>query len=216
MRKTFIAAAITIALASITDAKVFDLFNSQTIYWENDNFGIGRKSDRFYTNGVKVTMGLTPSEWPSLSARAQTFRIDFCKKTPLCSPNQPVESLSVVFGQNFYTPQDITIPTPQPNDRPWAGWLYTGLALAIVDAPQKVQNTFEVQLGILGPGAGAGATQTYIHKDLGFSNHIPAGWHNQLKNEPTLNVIYKHARRYGNNTRDIVPEGGVALGTVQT
>src|SRR5215208_7140763 len=177
MRRNIIAAALFIAIGSIANAEVFDLFNSQTIYWENDNFGIGRKSDRFYTNGVKVTMGLAPEEWPSLSARAQRYRIAFCKHTPtpICSEDQPVESLILTLGQNFYTPTSITTVTPQPNDRPWAGWLYIGLAEAIVNAPQTVSNTFEVQVGILGPGAGAGATQKFIHKDLGFSRNIPAG-----------------------------------------
>jgi lipid A 3-O-deacylase len=190
-------------------------FDAETIYWENDNFGIGRKSDRFYTNGAKVTVLLADVDnWSSILKRAKKLRIAFCKH--FCSPDQQLESVNFVFGQNFYTPQTITIAAPQPDDHPWAGWLYTGMSETIVDEGQKIQHYMEAQIGILGPGAGAQATQKYIHNDLHFSNHDPQGWHNQLKNEPTLNVLYRQSRRYGNDTRDIVPEAGGMLGTVQT
>lgn len=187
MRKLFwIAALLLFASAAAAED---GLFNGQTLYWENDNFGIGKKSDRFYTNGVKVTWLLTDT--PSW---ALTFRRSFCK-TGLCGGNQNFEGVNVLLGHNFWTPEHITVATPQPNDRPWAGWFYTGVSESIVDNKEKILNSFEVQVGILGQGAGAGAVQRFIHNDLGFSDNDPKGWPNQLENRPTLGVMYRRRCR---------------------
>src|SRR5262249_26837188 len=102
-------------------------------------------------------------------------------------------------------------------DRPWYGSLYGGIGETITDVKLTTQHQIELQVGILGPGAGAQATQQYIHDDLHFSNHHPAGWHNQQrKNEPTIGLLYQQSRRYGSDSLDIVPEFGGMLGTVQT
>jgi lipid A 3-O-deacylase len=212
MRKLFIAVAFLSTLA--LDIRAGDPLNGGTLYWENDAFGVGRKSDRFYTQGAKVTVLLSDDvEW--WKTPADKFKRTFCKSR-LCGKNENDASVSIVVGQNFYTPEDILIAAPQPLDRPWAGWLYTGLSEALVDSRQKIQNYFEVQVGVLGPGAGAQRTQKYIHNDLHFSDRDPQGWDNQLKNEPTLNLLYQYSHRFGNNTRDLVPQGGVMVGTLQS
>lgn len=211
MRKLLATTTLLIALATVAQA-ASDWFNAETIYWENDNFGIGRKTDRFYTNGVRLSLLLSDDHTPR---QASEFRRWFCGHG-WCGTNQQIESASLLFGQNFYTPENITIAAPQPNDRPWAGWLYAGVGETISDVDQRTQHEFELQLGILGPGAGAGATQKFVHNRLHFSNNHPEGWPNQLKNEPTLNLMYCQSRRYGNDTFDAVPEFGGMLGTVQT
>src|SRR4051794_25644283 len=40
------------------------------------------------------------------------------------------QQLGWIFGQNIYTPQHIESPTRQPGDRPFGGWLYTGVSVA--------------------------------------------------------------------------------------
>ncbi len=133
---------------------------------------------------------------------------------------QPIGAVNVVFGQNFYTPQHITIAAPQLLDRPWAGILYVGLSEAVTDADQKMQHLLELDLGVLGQGAGAQATQKFVHNNLGFSNNDPQGWPNQLRNEPVLTLRYQQMRRYPLTSRedllDVVPEFGGQLGSPQT
>jgi hypothetical protein len=212
MLKKMALTALLLIVSTTTFAS--DVLNSETLYWENDSFGLGRRSDRFYTNGARITVGLNDrADKPH--ALGSSLRRRFCR-SGLCGDSQPLESLSLTFGQNFYTPERITLAAPQPDDRPWAGWLYGGVSENIVDAKERILNSFEVQVGILGPGAGAQATQKYIHNDLGFSDNDPQGWHNQLKNEPTLDVMWQHSRRFGSETLDIVPKGGVMLGSPQT
>lgn len=184
--------------------------NSSTVQWENDNFGIGRKSDRFYTNGARVSVTL--DEPPEL---ARDFRAWFCNRG-WCGDQQHVESVNVMIGQNFYTPEIITIAAPQPADRPWAGHLYAAVAESITRADERLQHTFELHLGVLGQGAGAQATQKFVHNDLGFSRNDPQGWRNQLENEPTIGVLYRQSRRWGGESLDVVPEFGAMLGTFQT
>lgn len=211
MRKLFALALLVVAFS------VEAQFDSSTIYWENDNFGFGRKSDRFYTNGARMTVMLDDATTQRLAWPAN-FRRWFCERA--CGEEAYNESVSLSFGSNFYTPEVITIRAPQPFDRPWAGVTYIGIGETITNATQTTQHVFEVNLGILGQGAGAQRTQKWVHNDLGFSNKDPQGWPNQLENEPTLSLMYTQARRYALFGRpknlDIVPTFGGMLGSPQT
>jgi lipid A 3-O-deacylase len=210
MRKLLAAVALCFTLTNNGYAN--QLFNSSAIYWENDSFGIGRKSDRFYTNGARVSLLLTDAP-----AWAGEFRRRFCNHG-WCGDGQVIESASLFFGQNFYTPEIITIAEPQPLDRPWAGSLYGGISESITDVDQTLQHTFEVSLGVLGPGAGAQGTQKFVHNTLNFSHNDPQGWHNQLRNEPTFGLLYRQSRRVflHSDVFDVVPQFGGMLGTLQT
>jgi lipid A 3-O-deacylase len=214
MRKLFVITAL-LFIATGASAQWRQALNSSTLYWENDNFGVGRKSDRFYTNGVRYSAvfseGAIDWRWP------KTFRDSVWRRFGIAG-SQPIESVGFVIGQNFYTPQVITIAAPQPLDRPWAGVLYGGLTEGITDADQRLSHVFELHLGVLGQGAGAQATQKFVHNDLGFSDNDPIGWHNQLRNEPTLELLYQQMRRYSikEEVFDVVPAFGALLGSPQT
>ncbi|HYI12917.1 MAG TPA: lipid A deacylase LpxR family protein [Thermoanaerobaculia bacterium] len=215
-----LATLLLLAPAALADSPIA----GGSLFWENDAFAAfsseGDKSDDKYTNGVRFTFNIDPERY-RIDGFMDRFCRGFCAEgDPDCTRNfcrgiDPRSSVALVAGHNFYTPEDIENPNPQPLDRPWAGWLYVGALGVITDANEKRQDTFEVQAGILGQGAGAGRLQTAIHK-LGFSKRIPAGWSNQLENEPALNLLYDQSRRYGNANLDIVPQAGVVLGTIQT
>lgn len=219
MRHTLVAIALFFAVtAPAADLK--DSLSSGTIYWENDNFGQGRKSDRFYTNGVRVDVQLADAVIQNWLWTTKLRNKAWQRLHPGRNGEQPVAVVSFVFGQNFYTPQTITIAAPQPLDRPWAGVLYGGISEGITNADRTVQDLVELTVGVLGPGAGAQATQKFVHNDLGFSNNDPMGWHNQLRNEPTLAFRYQQMRRLTwpvtNNMFDFVPAYGGQVGSPQT
>ena len=216
MRKPLVLIALFLAFASRGNAE--GPFNATTIYWENDNFGIGRKTDRFYTNGVRLDLTLAKNPFPLLLGK---FRNNFCNHV-WCGDGKANGMEGVFIGQNFYTPEIITIAAPQPEDRPWAGSLYAGFSETITDEGQQVQHTFEGSIGVLGQGAGAQGTQKFVHITLGFSNNDPQGWHNQLRNEPTFGLLYRQSRRMlvlgpdQDQRFDLTPEFGGLLGTLQT
>lgn len=179
-------------------------------YWENDAGAILSGSDEFYTNGLRLSIGQRENR------AATTVRENFCER--FCGEiARPQGDLSYVFGHNIYTPNDISVATPQPLDRPWAGWIYGAASLVITDSPQiqsRVQHILEAQIGILGQGAGAQFVQSEFHKIIG--DEPPRGWANQLENEPGLNLIWVHNRRYGGSRADVVVSPAVMLGTIQT
>jgi hypothetical protein len=35
----------------------------------------------------------------------------------------------ILLGQNMYTPEDFRLFNPDPHDRPFAGWLYSGVGM---------------------------------------------------------------------------------------
>ena len=89
------------------------------------------------------------------------------------APAGPVRrQFNWVVGQSIFTPENLKLVPPNPNDRPYAGWLFTGFSLAQETA--KVQlDSFEFLGGVVGPAAGGKTIQCGFHSALGQS--CPAG-----------------------------------------
>ncbi|MCA8970813.1 MAG: lipid A deacylase LpxR family protein [Planctomycetes bacterium] len=158
---------------------------------ENDFFSIDRRTDRYYTNGMRLEWNLPPSWTPG-------FVDDLARSLPLF-PSEPDEvSLGLSIGHQIFTPADITDPNPRPEDRPYAGWLYGGLTLRSLDldedaAQHDAIHVLELQLGVVGPSSAADRVQTEWHE--WFDLRQPQGWQYQLRDEPGIDVSYTHARR---------------------
>jgi hypothetical protein len=193
------------------------------LYAENDSKlnPFPTRTDRYYTNGLKL-------EWLQLDKRRERrflpgiSHADWCRL--LCKANA-LESAKVDsgygFGQNMYTPEDILNPAPQPNDRPWAGHLYVSRIARISYFQNSLkaqrQDRFEVSLGIVGPAALAGETQIEFHRLIGADR--PAGWDNQLRNEPILQLRYDTALRWPEENGgkvDLIPRVRANVGNAVT
>ena len=149
-----------------------------TLTVENDMFGGG--TDQHYTNGVQLTyfrVGQTP---PRMAG--------FLEKTlPFFDVNQTTSS-HYSIGQTLFTPDDITVAQPQPNDRPSAGFLYGSAGFSTVE--KNWIDDVEVVAGIVGPWAFGEETQKTVHRWVDAPK--PQGWSSQLENEP---VIMLNAQR---------------------
>lgn len=118
----------------------------------------------------------------------------------------------------MYTPGDITIPQLIVDDRPYAGWLYMGLALH--NKNERWLDTIEINVGVVGPASLAEQAQTWVHEIVNADE--PRGWDNQIENEPAINLIWE--RKYkvfrldlGNRFGiDNISHAGMSLGTVFT
>lgn len=200
---------------SFKDSLPPDLFNHKnkarqflTLTVENDMFGRG--SDQNYTNGVRITYFDTGLQSPVLADLMDKYL-----------PNFDVNETTSVYyalGQNLYTPQDITRKQPDPDDRPYAAFLYgtAGLATVTDDHIDEI----ELTLGMIGPAALGEFAQEEVHHLVDSDD--PKGWDHQLKNEPGLMLSMQrrwpdalHADNEWFYTR-LTPHIGTTLGNVYT
>lgn len=173
------------------------------LFIENDMLA---GTDRYYTNGFKLGFGVPGKTLRRLFEGPATSVLD------LLSDDDAQHHFGLFFGQNLYTPRDISVREAQPNDRPWAAWLYLG---GVAQRRQDDRlHTVEIDIGMLGPAALGEQVQSEWHRLVGVRQ--PQGWDNQQPNEPALLVSYVHKRRYGNTAFDVVPHIGASIGTVMT
>lgn len=183
------------------------------VFIENDSFG---GTDQYYTNGIKFGCGIPAGRVSKLF----TLPPDALLRQ---ITDGAQNHFGLFLGQNLYTPRDISITGPQPNDRPWAAWLYVGAVAQSVKEEvldsgitEGRLHTVEVDLGVVGPPALGRQVQSFWHRHI-VDAPEPKGWGNQIRGEPGFMVSYLHKRRYGNrNGVQFVPHAGLSLGTIMT
>jgi hypothetical protein len=186
---------------------------------ENDLFAhpYGKHQDRHYTQGLRIVAMAGPQYFTNSNAALDRW-------LPTWSFHTTAAQLGlIVLGQNIYTPSDILTDKPLPDDRPYAGWLYTGLVFqrhGITTADTPVLENWEINLGVIGPESLADEAQSSVHQ-YQDPTYIPLGWGNQLKTEFGLELKYGRYWRLTPRpamTRyvDFVPHVGVSLGNVRT
>lgn len=190
-------------------------------FFENDLFS---RTDQQYTNGIRVSWVspdidsfLDDESLPLWMRNANRFL------SPLdpISYNQKGEvSRRMIFSlaQKMFTPDDRDRISIDPNDRPYAGWLYLGMGYHTRSLDRL--NSFEVNLGVVGPAALAKEAQDFVHDARGFKRFN--GWDNQLRNELGVQLVYEHKNRIFRHTitpgwqHDFIVHGGGSLGNVAT
>jgi hypothetical protein len=170
--------------------------------WENDTVS---DNDRFYTNGAALSLSHTGPSWAD-----PLFR--------LLPWGEGRRTVTYALSQAMYTPQDTNRADPDPEDRPYAGALTAGLGLH-ADRGNRYDG-LKLVLGLVGPWAVAGETQSEVHRRLNTS--IPRGWDGQIHNEPVVNLNYEQRRKYRLLGRadgwalEALPVAGVMLGNLLT
>jgi hypothetical protein len=175
------------------------------------------RTDRDYTNGFRGSIVFDDFARDRLAA--QTFGFLQPGLLTFGAPAAPArQQIEWVFGQNIYTPNRPDSPIRVPGDRPFGGWLYTGVNLA--QETGRVQlDSFEILVGAVGGSASlARDVQDGFHRLLGQKPDAP-GW--DLKNEPGLLLAWdrrwKFGTEFGNGFgADIIPSVGLTAGNVFT
>jgi lipid A 3-O-deacylase len=177
--------ALCLLSAAVSGARAGDLGNFSFLL-ENDLW-FGR-TDRWYTNGVRLSWG---------ASGAPEFRsaelLSDAGKSLLWGNAAPTMSYGV--GQTMYTPADIKSSTPQPNDRPWGGYLY--FAAAAHEFYGNAYRRNELKLGVTGPFSYTDRTQKAVHKLIGSPK--PEGWDNQLKQRLGVQLNHSGVYRFGDD-----------------
>ena len=176
---------------------------------ENDMFGKG--TDQNYTSGVSLS-------YLNLEAGIP----DFARTVDHLIPTFVLNDTSSVYftaGHNIYTPDDITMAEQNPDDRPWAAFLYGSMGLVTL-SDMHVDNV-ELTLGVVGPMAFGEEIQSFVHENISDSPE-PEGWDNQLDNEPGLMVAWQRRwpeffmHNFDDMTFAVEPNIGVTLGNIYT
>lgn len=189
---------------------------------ENPTFSIDG-NDRHYTNGAQISL-LSPrlQEGTFVDATMRWLgqnTLVFAR--PGAATDNRLEWL--VLGQAIFTPEDHGRTNPSTNDRPYAGWLYSGINL-IQNQDDHVLTSLSVQAGIVGSWALGHQVQNNIHSLFG---EAPArGWHYQLSNQfgfvATWNRDWRFNHEIGKDifgndySWEFIPTVGLAAGNVYT
>jgi lipid A 3-O-deacylase len=177
-----------------------------TLLIENDALD---SSDRHYTNGLKLAW-LSSEKIPDWLRAAGDW-------LPFFSPNSR-RRYGFSIGQSIFTPEDKETAALITDDRPYAGWLYAGFAMTADSGNQL--DTFELNLGVVGPSAKGEQLQNGFHRAIGSDQ--ANGWDNQLHDEFGAVLYYEHKWRglletsRGGFGVDVTPHVGGALGNVYT
>ncbi len=182
------------------------------IYFENDLF---YNTDRYYTNAVQARYIS-----PDLHTLAENDLLPDAISRLLGdvpfpgSQNAMQYNISLGAGQQIYTPRDTQIAELQPDDRPYAGYLYGFLALHAKKRDRL--DTLELAAGIIGPSALGEQAQNEVHRFRDIDT--AKGWDHQLSDEPA--VMLSWARTWRLNAEaseqgwgwDVLPRTGVNAG----
>lgn len=185
--------------------------------WEENDSVTG--TDHAYTQGLRVS-------WLAREhsiAESPAWLRWFAEGLPAFGYEVDRARFAISLGQNIYAPQDISLTTWQPDQRPYAATLYAAPALQRRGKNERGNDVLEelrIDLGWIGPGALGGEAQNFIHRNWGIAEAY--GWQNQVRNEPTASVSLARALRVlvgGNRERGAVewiPHTAVQMGTPRT
>ena len=194
---------------------------THSIYFENDLF---TGTDSNYTNGVKYVL-ISPDLSPSAAKMGGIPKgvLDYIHKVPFIrnSPPQTSHKVEFAFGQNMFTPSDISDTELIQWDRPYAGWTYLATSYhqkSDITPQYAVMDTVELQLGIVGPTSLAEESQKLIHRLRHLQ--MPNGWDHQLSNEPGVVMAWERKWLYHPVSSglgwDTIFHTGFNLGNVST
>jgi len=193
-----------------------------TARFENDLFN---STDRFYTNGIKLNW-FSPDlnwfedlNWMQQQGTLQDITRSMFSLLPYHDDETRQGNFAVSIGQMMYTPNDTVTSELILSERPYAGWLYGGMAFHSKN--YRVLDSFEIQLGFTGRWSLAKQAQDLVHSIRGIPK--ANGWSNQIKTEPGLMLVYDHKYRLvphlkfsGRWGADAIIHGGGTLGNIST
>ena len=178
-----------------------------SLVYENDTF---YNRDSHYTNGVRIS-------WVPGSTERPQWALDLARVVPWF-PREGRVLHGFSFGQNMYTPSDITLENPPVGERPYAGWLYGNAGVGVETGLQLDQVVLTA--GVVGPASLGEQTQKAVHRLVNSDD--PKGWDHQLRNEPGLILAWQRywralvATTLVGNQFDITPHIGATVGNIHT
>ena len=112
-----------------------------------------------------------------------------------------------------WTPSEIKLQAPQPNERPYAGTLTADLGGNLYNSSKSLH--LGIKAGVIGPSSKAESFQKKIHKWTGSS--YPEGWDYQVKNHAIVDVSaeYDHLLMRTASNHELSGYGRLVAGNFQ-
>lgn len=175
-------------------------------------------NDRHYTDGIELSYTSGPLSENGIW-NAPIRLLDDCSFLFHRQTDETDSRLEwTILGQSIFTPQNHVVSDPSRNDRPYAGWLYTGLDY-IQDLNAQQLTSLQLLGGIVGPWALGRQVQNNVHAL--FGERLARGWNHQLGNEFGFTVSWERKWRFNHELGDqysweFLPEAGITAGNVFT
>ena len=164
--------------------------SSWAFAFDNDVLVPGHR-DQDYTYGLNFTQTGKSASTASLTLNKPLVAIDnwigFGRSTLSTQ-----ETFSREIGAFGFTPEDITVSEPNPNDRPYASLVYLSSSREQVDLVDNVAWKSTLTVGALGLGV-VGELQNLAHEIT--SGKTAQGWDNQISDGGELTGRYVIARQ---------------------
>lgn len=177
-----------------------------TVQVENDAVSTRRgTTDEYYTSGLRLGYTTGTTGVPDFLARfGRTVWGD------------GVQRVSFDLSQSIFTPHNTQLNPPNPQDRPYAGWLRGDVQL-LTDKDNS-RSVLGLGLGVVGSASLGREVQNGFHSIIGDPS--TKGWGSQLPNEPTLQLLASRTyrlpvARFGGVETDALPAVTIGVGTVR-
>lgn len=158
----------------------------------NDKFVL---QDKYYTSGFHITY-------------RKNIENDFIFKQ---KDDQKLQ-VNILLGNETYTPSNLFSFNTADFDRPYAGWFFTSIELAKLNAKTGLFLKFET--GVTGRVSLAGNIQTAFHKLLNIE--VPT-WHKEIENKVLFNLKLNHANNFLiSKNLSLLNNFGISIGTKDT
>jgi lipid A 3-O-deacylase len=194
-------------LVGVTQGRAQEESGTFNFLWEND---VIAGTDHHYTNGLELSyLSIEDHLWDWFRSGSNLL--------PGVTDQDHVR-VGLTLGQSIFTPDDTEATLPLPDQRPYAGWLYLGVA--VVANQGNELDTWALNLGVVGPSARAEDVQNSFHDWIGSAH--ANGWDNQLQDEFGYQLLFEHRwrnvgkRRIGPVEMDFSPHVGFSLGNIAT
>lgn len=115
-----------------------------------------------------------------------------------------------------FTPLRIQDPFIRVGDRPYASYIYAAFFRVSTPAAQRSRLTSALDVGFMGPAAGAKEFQTAIHRRTG--SPLPRGWDFQMRTAPVLGyrLGYEKLLLTAPGHAELLGSATASLGTLYT
>lgn len=156
-----------------------------TLQGENASISSAKLTDRYYTNGLRIS-------WTSGTDGVP----DFLQRAGRALWFDGTQRIAIGVTQQIYTPADTSTPASLPRDRPYAGVLMANFTL-MQDTPDH-RSSMTLGLGMVGPAALGEEVQNGFHDLIGQRHNM--GWGSQIHNEPLIQITSERVWRLRTGT----------------